>query len=423
MKLRIAITCLSACLLPAPALRAQDSPRVACYDLTVRIDVPERRVTVGGSFDVNFLGSDSIALVLWRHARIDTMRCDGHEAAYRFDTLAPAPTRFIPDGRALTLYRPAGSPDRCRIGTRYTLDMHEVQGPAKSFNDRWLEIGYYTGWYPVCNGTSADRSHLRIGITDGYTVSGSGIISRTDDGMWEMDQPWEGFDNVILASPVLKTRRMSDNGTTIEFIYTDFPDADAESALNCSYDALKFFRRLYKIAGEENTYIKFSLSASGTSGGYSRKNFITLNSGSFNEYILRNTAHEISHFWWNKAPVESWHDWLNESFAEFSALQYLRHARGEEAYAERVEMYREKTRRIRPIWGIDRADREAHTALYEKGSVLLADLLVRVGEEPFFDFLAAVIRARIADTPAFLDLAETRLGLENRNWIEQRLKQ
>ena len=32
MKLRIAITCLSACLLPAPALRAQDSPRVACYD-------------------------------------------------------------------------------------------------------------------------------------------------------------------------------------------------------------------------------------------------------------------------------------------------------------------------------------------------------------------------------------------------------
>ena len=146
MKLRIAITCLSACLLPAPALQAQDSPRVACYDLTVRIDVPERRVTVGGSFDVNFLGSDSIALVLWRHARIDTMRCDGHEAAYRFDTLAPAPTRFIPDGRALTLYRPAGSPDRCRIGTRYTLDMHEVQGPAKSFNDRWIEIGYYTGW-------------------------------------------------------------------------------------------------------------------------------------------------------------------------------------------------------------------------------------------------------------------------------------
>ena len=52
MKLRIAITCLSACLLPAPALRAQDSPRVACYDLTVRIDVPERR-SAGRSMSIS----------------------------------------------------------------------------------------------------------------------------------------------------------------------------------------------------------------------------------------------------------------------------------------------------------------------------------------------------------------------------------
>ena len=55
-----------------------------------------------------------------------------------------------------TLYRPAGADDRCRINTRYTLYMQEVQGPAKSFNDHWIELGYYTGWYPVCNGNRAD---------------------------------------------------------------------------------------------------------------------------------------------------------------------------------------------------------------------------------------------------------------------------
>ena len=141
-----------------------------------------------------------------------------------------------------------------------------------------------------------------------------------------MEQPWENFDNVILASPMLKSRRINDNGTTIELIYTDFPDAGADSALQCCHNALKFFRRLYKIAGDEDIYMKFLLSASGTSGGYSRKNFIMLSSRTFNEYVLKNTAHEIGHFWWNKAPVESWHDWLNESFAEFSALQYIRHA-------------------------------------------------------------------------------------------------
>lgn len=241
--------------------------------------------------------------------------------------------------------------------------------------------------------------------------------------MWEMKQPWENFDNVILASPMLKSRRINDNGTTIELIYTDFPDAGADSALQCCHNALKFFRRLYKIAGDEDIYMKFLLSASGTSGGYSRKNFIMLSSRTFNEYVLKNTAHEIGHFWWNKAPVESWHDWLNESFAEFSALQYIRHARGEKAYAAYIDAYRKETRHIRPIWGIDRNDREAHLALYRKGSVLLADLLVRVGEEPFFNFLAGVIQAHITDTSAFLDFAESRLGRKNRDWIEKRLKE
>ena len=30
-----------------------------------------------------------------------------------------------------------------------------------------------------------------------------------------------------------------------------------------------------------------------------------LSSRTFNEYVLKNTAHEIGHFWWNKAPVAS----------------------------------------------------------------------------------------------------------------------
>ena len=53
-----------------------------------------------------------------------------------------------------------------------------------------------------------------------------------------MEQPWENFDNVILASPMLKSRRINDNGTTIELIYTDFPDTGADSALQCCHNAL-----------------------------------------------------------------------------------------------------------------------------------------------------------------------------------------
>lgn len=140
MKLQLTIASFTICLLFFPMLRAQESPRIVSYDLTVQIDVPNRQVEVGGSFEVDFQDSDSISLVLWRHARIDTLRHSSREITYRFDTLAPAPAQFIPDGRTLTLYRPAGADDRCRINTRYTLYMQEVQGPAKSFNVKLLKL-------------------------------------------------------------------------------------------------------------------------------------------------------------------------------------------------------------------------------------------------------------------------------------------
>ena len=109
MKLQLTIASFTICLLFSPMLRAQESPRIVSYDLTVQIDVPNRQVEVGGSFEVDFQDSDSISLVLWRHARIDTLRHSSREITYRFDTLAPAPAQFIPDGRTLTLYRPAGA--------------------------------------------------------------------------------------------------------------------------------------------------------------------------------------------------------------------------------------------------------------------------------------------------------------------------
>ena len=118
MKLQLTIASFTICLLFSPMLRAQESPRIVSYDLTVQIDVPNRQVEVGGSFEVDFHDSDSISLVLWRHARIDTLRHSSREITYRFDTLAPAPAQFIPDGRTLTLYRPAGADDRCGINTR-----------------------------------------------------------------------------------------------------------------------------------------------------------------------------------------------------------------------------------------------------------------------------------------------------------------
>lgn len=51
MKLQLTIASFTICLLFSPMLRAQESPRIVSYDLTVQIDVPNRQVEVGGSFE------------------------------------------------------------------------------------------------------------------------------------------------------------------------------------------------------------------------------------------------------------------------------------------------------------------------------------------------------------------------------------
>ena len=48
MKLQLTIASFTICLLFSPMLRAQESPRIVSYDLTVQIDVPNRQVEVGG---------------------------------------------------------------------------------------------------------------------------------------------------------------------------------------------------------------------------------------------------------------------------------------------------------------------------------------------------------------------------------------
>ena len=121
--------------------------------------------------------------------------------------------------------------------------------------------------------------------------------------------------------------------------------------------------------------------------------------------------------------MESWHDWLNESFAEFSALQYIRHARGEKAYAAYIDAYRKETRHIRPIWVLTATTAKRILPSIGKGQYYSPTLLVRVGEEPFFNFLAGVIQDHITDTFGFPGFCGKRLGRKNRDWIEKRLKE
>jgi hypothetical protein len=175
-------------------------------------------------------------------------------------------------------------------------------------------------------------SQINISIDKDYKVSGSGIVIK-EDSVWEMKHTWPVFDNVILASKDLKTREFQEGDLFIETVYTTFPEADIDSVLLGCMDVLSFYQKIYGL--KDSAYLKFVLSPVTGRGGYGRDNYISLKASEFDLYLKKGIAHEMAHFWWYNADTDAWDDWLNEAFAEYSMLLYLREKVSKKIYLKR----------------------------------------------------------------------------------------
>ena len=133
-------------------------------------------------------------------------------------------------------------------------------------------------------------------------------------------------------------------------------------------------------------------------------------------------GHEIAHFWWSAANPQTWEDWLNEAFAEYSKLIYLKERYGIELFAKRIEGYRKNSMNTPPIWGADRNSPQAYTIFYKKGAVILYDMEQKIGTEKFMDFLKTLATKKVNTTAVFLALVEENISKEMGMWIENKLK-
>ncbi len=138
---------------------------------------------------------------------------------------------------------------------------------------------------------------------------------------------------------------------------------------------------------------------------------------------LRVVAHEIAHQWWaNLVAIESADDhWLNEGFAEYSALLYHEHRSGEERFHSYLRHVAASA--VLPSSGesvpLGRGSelQNGPALLYAtaKGAYVLHMLRVRIGDEKFFALLRAwATRHRFgrASTSDFVALATEIAGPE-----------
>jgi hypothetical protein len=391
---------------------------ISYYDFDVNIDIKSKEIFVEGFIDIDFRDKDSITFILTKNSSINEISSKNAEIKFEFDTVSPPPM-YMPGGRNLSIRKSKGSGDMQSILFNYKIDAGQIGGWAQSFTEEWIELNLYSAWFPVYRGDF--NSKILVHIDEGYGVTGAGIVSKKEDH-WEILKPWESYDNVIIASKNLRSKILQENSVYIETDYSPsgFSDSDADSIINeCKY-VLNMFQSLF--GKTDSTYLKFIIAPFEQGGGYSRRNFVRMGTKWFDLYTRKGIAHEIAHFWWHNADATTWEDWLNEAFAEYSMLLYIRERMGLGEFQKIVDEYKNRTKNLHPVWGIDRSANDAYSVLYEKGSVILYEMEEKVGKNLFLDFLKEISKNKIKTTKDMLSLVEEKLSMEISNWLENKLK-
>jgi aminopeptidase N len=147
------------------------------------------------------------------------------------------------------------------------------------------------------------------------------------------------------------------------------------------------------------------------------------------EGYVRYLGHEAAHLWWWGAETTSWEDWLNESFAEYSALLAVRERFGPAAFEERLAVKREASQDSAPIWGLERSDistadqrQMIETVLYAKGPIVLHELATKIGQPRFLVMCQHLVAQEANSTAALLALLGKLEGPEIKQWLVGRLK-
>jgi len=384
------------------------------------------------SVDLSFrspsAGLRAAEFLLHRSLEVRTVSGPG-VAGFRVDTLEVSAPPWIPDAARVevSFTSPLDSGAVAPVHFEYAGAVDSWPSwSANVITAGWSELGLYFPWFPYGGEAYGPFSfEVEARLPAGYVATGWGEPSPSGT-RWRLVQDDPVSDIVLLASKDLRTRRFSREGRTVWVHYVTLDDSTAEELATDVLSTLEFFDDWYGPGAGRRITLAESKRESG--GGYAREGLLVLgnlarrSSPEERPDLLRYLAHETAHFWWTGAPSDTWEDWLNESFAEYSALLLLRHRFGEAEFRERMRRKEEASEGAPPIRGFDRAGDEAAVVLYDAGPVLLNRLAERLSEPRFLEWCRALAAREVRSTVEALAILVEREGIEAAAWLEAALE-
>lgn len=316
-----------------------------------------------------------------------------------------------------------GAPEAQGFGS---IEFHTRQSGARTVWTLSETEFAYTWWPNKDDNHDKATADLWFTVPDNMVVASNGLLTGTDDlggGVhryrWETSYPTATYLFAFVAT------NFEQFGDT--WIYDDvsmpasffiFPESNNEGNRNSwlkSVDMLTVYSDLFGLYPFVDE--KYGMAQFGWGGGMEHQT-ITFQGG-FWEYI---TAHELAHQWWGDAVTCAfWNDiWLNEGFATYSEALWYENRSGT---PDRAALLNAMANR-RPssfngsVYVYDANDLGSvfnGDFVYRKGGWVLHMLRHVIGDEAFFDTLAAYRQAfefDAATTADFQLVAEQTTGRE-----------
>lgn len=411
------------CLLLLACATASAATR---YDLRVQLSPHDGSLQVQGAVEMAATGGEREArFLINRGLEVRSASCPVC-VNYTFDRSLRRQFLFASEGAPLVFHfvRPLQKAERVRFEFDYGGKLLVRPNNVDALGPDWVELALYSAWFPFQPDRGRFTYKLAIGIEPAWSVSGAGRLGSVSPGRWLLEQDEPATDINIVASKNLRSHRVEAGQRQIRVDEVTLGADAAERVARESGSLTQWFAAWFGPSGSGQLTIVYADRAGG--GGYSRNGFVCYETAYMSklssQQATRALAHEIAHFWWTGAPVENWEDWLNESFAEYSALMALRKSHGNESFEAELALFREKTAGAPAIRGIPRHSPDAYRVLYMKGPLMLYRLEQAMGQQNFLKLLRVFATGQPRSTDRLLALVERFGSRELRDELETALR-
>ena len=403
------------------------------YDITLKLDPHTSFIQVDGKLTVPMMQIKANAMIFLLDSgmQVDKFTFNNVDV-YANDSVSPKLNYMPAASQICSIDKLKMKDETSEFAFSYKGTLSELPPYfANTVSSNWVEMGLYYPWFPYSESIKHFTYKLNIHIDSSYTTFGLGK-SYAQNATQIMECTFPTNDMVLCASKDVITESWKKGKNRLNLYYHTLHDSMVGKLQS---DLSAIVSQLSNYFGEEDRTLNVILSKRERGGGYGRIGGMFLGGFKTEKYYTSNEgyhryfAHEISHMWWHKADANTWEDWLNEGFAEYTALMVVRDLFGDASFAKRIQAKQEAIANTPPIWGFARSDnstkeamRNAELLLYSKGPVLLYELENKIGRKPFLSFCNQLISNKMDNTKDFLSLLSSTVGEETSKWMEGLLK-